>query len=230
MVCTTPVHAIEVSREYFEKYLAASETLSLHMREKDKKRALNRTKNILRRQRHLKPINLKKGEFVFREGEDSKEVFIIEDGKMNMELHGHVLATNLPGDMIGVAAVITNLDRNCSAKCVSKSCRVHMMKAKEFFDFMDTSPILKSSVYDVALRKEFTKAVAYKTKKKFPLSLKDLREVFDSIDVQRDGEITLDELEALLWSFDQNVPASVVEGIMNSLDIDASGTSLHVCN
>lgn len=50
--CLTPVHAIEISRETFDKYLASSEgRIGLTLREKDKKRALNRTKNILRHQR-----------------------------------------------------------------------------------------------------------------------------------------------------------------------------------
>lgn len=223
VVCLTPVHAIEVSREYFEKYLAASESLVLHMREKDKKRALNRTKNILRRQRELKPINLKRGETVFEYDEQSNEVYIIEDGNFDFVLEDHVLATTKAGEMFGAGSLITRQNRNCTAICASDTCRVHMMKAKEFFDFMDSSPILKSSVYDVFLRKEFTKAVAWKTKKKFPMSRKDLREVFDSIDTAGDGVLNLDELEELLLSMDKNAPKDVVKGIMNSLDIDSSG-------
>ena len=193
------------------------------MREKDKKRALNRTKNILRQQRELRPINLTKGDTVFEYGDDSNEVYIIEDGLMDFVLKDHVVATSKPGDMFGVGSLITSQNRNCSAECATDTCRVHMMKAREFFDFMNSSPALKASVQDVFLRKEFTKAVAYKTKKKFPMSRKDLREVFDSIDTQGDGYLTLDELQTLLLSMDPNVPEEIIKGIMNSLDIDASG-------
>ena len=34
--CKTPVHVIEISREYFEKYMASSTGLGLALREKDK--------------------------------------------------------------------------------------------------------------------------------------------------------------------------------------------------
>lgn len=55
--CLTPVHAIEISRETFEKYLSSSESrIGLNLREKDKRRALKRTKNILRRQREVSLI------------------------------------------------------------------------------------------------------------------------------------------------------------------------------
>jgi len=221
--CVTPVHAIEISREHFEKYLAASENLSVHMREKDKRRALKRTKNILRRQRELKPLDLKKGDYVFKEGEESHEMYIVEEGLVDGFLKGQPISTSLPGEMFGVGSLITHRRRNSSAVCASNTCRVHMMKGEDFFAFMDTSPILKASVQDVFLRKEFAKAVAFKTKKKFPLSKEDLREVFEAIDTSGDNYITLDELRALLVSMDKDVPEHLVKGILNSLDIDASG-------
>jgi CRP-like cAMP-binding protein len=227
--CLTPVHAIEVSREYFEKYLKASESLNLHMREKDKKRALNRTKNILRRQRELKALDLKKGEYVFREGVSATEAYIVEEGLIDMVLQGHVLATSRPGEMFGVASLITHQDRNSSAKCASSKCRIQSMTADQFFAFMDSSPILKSSVYDVFLRREFAKAVAYKTKKKLPMSKADLRIVFDSIDSKGDGYLTIDEVQAILMDFDHNTPYDIVEGVMNSLDIDSSGKYHFYC-
>jgi CRP-like cAMP-binding protein len=190
--CITPVHAIEISREYFEKYLAASEKgLAVYMREKDKRRALKRTKNILRRQRELEPVDLKQGEFVFREGDESHDMFIVEQGEIANLLKDHLVAVTKSGEMFGVVSLITHRKRNSSASCVSKTCRVHKMKAEDFFDFMDSSPILKASVNDVFLRREFEKAVAHKTKKTFPMSREDLKVVFDSIDTHGDGYLTL---------------------------------------
>jgi len=222
--CLTPVHAIEISREHFDKYLAASENrISLHMREKDKKRALHRTKNILRRQRELTPLELKQGEFIFQEGEEPKEMFIVEEGLINSFLGNQKIATAKPGEMVGVGSLVTHRKRNSSAVCASKSCRVQMMKATDFFEFIESSPILKASVFDVFLRKEFRKAVAHKTKKEFPMPEKELREVFNSIDTGGDGYLTLDELRALVRSMDKTAPEELVVGIMNSLDIDSTG-------
>jgi CRP-like cAMP-binding protein len=143
--CLTPVHAIEVSREDFDKYLAASETgLALHMREKDKMRALNRTKNILRRQRELRPLNLKKGEVVFRAGDEADEMYIVEDGLIDSLFQDRVIVTTKPGEMLGVGALITHRKRNTSAACASESCRIHTMKERDFFHLMDSSPMLVS--------------------------------------------------------------------------------------
>jgi Ca2+-binding EF-hand superfamily protein len=88
-----------------------------------------------------------------------------------------------------------------------------------------TGPKQKASVQDIFLRREFAKAVAHKTKKKFDeMTSRDLREVFDSIDTAGDGYLTLDELRALLLCMDENTPEEIVIGILNSLDIDSSGS------
>lgn len=44
IVCKTPVHVIEISREYFEKYMASSKGVVLSLREKDKIRKRNRVR------------------------------------------------------------------------------------------------------------------------------------------------------------------------------------------
>jgi signal-transduction protein with cAMP-binding, CBS, and nucleotidyltransferase domain len=150
-------------------------------------------------------------------------MFIVEDGRVNNILRDHVLATTKPGEMFGVVSLITHRARNSSAACESKKCRLLRMSAADFFEFMDSSPVLKSSVNDVFLRREFEKAVAHRTKKTFPLSRDDLRKVFDSIDTHDDGYLTLEELRSLLVEMDKDVPDDLVMGIMNSLDIDSSG-------
>ncbi|KAL3904313.1 MAG: hypothetical protein SGILL_010116, partial [Bacillariaceae sp.] len=57
--CQTPVHALEISREYFEKYISISESgLYLILKEKDKIRKRNRAKTILRMQKDLKTVSV----------------------------------------------------------------------------------------------------------------------------------------------------------------------------
>jgi serine/threonine protein kinase len=46
--CVTPLHAIEISREYFQKYVGGGNDIQLNLREKDKTRKQNRAKTILR--------------------------------------------------------------------------------------------------------------------------------------------------------------------------------------
>ena len=150
-------------------------------------------------------------------------MYIVEDGRVDNMVGDHVVAVTKPGEMFGVASLITHRNRNSSASCAANTCRVQRMSAADFFEFMDSSPILKSSVNDVFLRREFEKAVAHRTKKTFPMSREDLRTVFDSIDTQGDGFLTLEELRALLLEMDENAPEELVTGILNSLDIDSSG-------
>lgn len=222
--CLTPVHAIEISREYFDKYLAASETgLALYMREKDKKRALQRTKNMLQRQHQLKPLELQRGDFIFQEGEEANEMFFVEEGNVDFLKDTKKVLTSKSGEMIGVGALVTHRNRNSTALCASRSCRVHALSKADFFDFIQSSPMLKESATDVFLRREFEKAVAYKTEKHFPMTRKELRKVFDIIDERGDGCLTYDELRSLILNMDKDAPEEVVRGILHSLDIDSSG-------
>jgi CRP-like cAMP-binding protein len=68
--CKTPVHAIEIKREYFEKYIASSESgLLLTLREKDKIRKRNRAKTVLRLQKNMTKVQFQEGELVFSPGD-----------------------------------------------------------------------------------------------------------------------------------------------------------------
>jgi serine/threonine protein kinase len=73
--CVTPVHAIEISREYFEKYLADGYDTALCLREKDKLRRRSRATTILRLQRNLNQKTLNKGDSVYGQGEVGNDLF-----------------------------------------------------------------------------------------------------------------------------------------------------------
>ena len=59
--CKTPVHVIEINRDYFEKYLASSSGLVLSLREKYKIRRRNRAKALLKLQNGMKSETFKRG-------------------------------------------------------------------------------------------------------------------------------------------------------------------------
>ena len=87
---------------------------------------------------------MKKGDIVFREGDDANEMYIVEDGIIDNFHVGNVVATSKPGEMFGVGSLVTRRNRNSSAVCASDKCRIHMMRADYFFEFMDSSPIMKT--------------------------------------------------------------------------------------
>ena len=67
-VTTPPINAIEIRREYFEKYLASS-GLKLHVdlieKDRSRKRDMDKIANS-----KLKPLKFKRGDVIFREGDD----------------------------------------------------------------------------------------------------------------------------------------------------------------
>jgi CRP-like cAMP-binding protein len=100
--CDTPVHAMEISREYFEKYLAKSDSgLLLTLREKDKIRKRNRSKMILRSQGNLKRRSCAKGEVIFERGDIGNSLFLVESGNVNITENGKHVFTATPTNLFG---------------------------------------------------------------------------------------------------------------------------------
>lgn len=82
--CKTPVHAMEISREYFEKYMKDSdEKLFLELTEKDKIRKRNRSKMILRTQQNLIKRKFRKGQMLFKKDQKTESIFLVEQGKVS---------------------------------------------------------------------------------------------------------------------------------------------------
>ena len=160
--CITPVHAIEISREYFEKYLATSqESTYLTLKEKDLTRKRNRAKSILRLQNNMKDLIVKKGEFVFEIGTEGLELFILEEGKVDVVVEDHIVFSVSPGNMCGEHSLIFGKPRNTSAICRSDECKLHVMQARDFYSFLGAHPAVKKSVRDICLRREFQKALVF---------------------------------------------------------------------
>ena len=146
--CVTPVHVIEITREYFEKYLSASRTdVNLKMRELNKKRVLNRTQAILRHQNELKPIEFSRGDTLYNVGDDGTAIFILEKGKVQVRAReGTTVFTVNRGDLFGERASFWDRPRGTSAVCASEKCKLHMMDASAFHRVLQESPALKTAV------------------------------------------------------------------------------------
>lgn len=94
---------MEISREYFEKYLAKSDSgLLLTLREKDKIRKRNRSKMILRSQPNLIKRHYKAGERIFEKGDnDSNSLYLVENGNVNITEDGQHVFTATPSNLFG---------------------------------------------------------------------------------------------------------------------------------
>jgi serine/threonine protein kinase len=219
--CVTPVHAIEISREYFEKYVTSSD-LNIDLKEKDKTRKRNRAKTILRLQKNLKAITVNQGHIVFQEGDHADSLYILESGLVDVEVDNKKVFGVKPGDIFGEHSIIMRRPRNTTAICKSHKCVVQAMAAKDFDDVYNSSSSLKSSLRELCLRREFQKALVKKTKKEFP-SVKDLRKVFDAADIEEAGFLNENQIASLLTSFDPSLSKEEIKEVVMSLDLDETG-------
>lgn len=219
--CITPVHAIEINREYFEKYLASS-GLTLDLREKDRTRKRNRAKTILRLQKNLKPLKLKKGDYIFKEGDEAEGLFIIEQGEIDVTVDSKRVFSAKAGDIVGLRSLVMVRPRNTTTMCASDECVIHEMKARDFYELYNSSSRIKAAMTEVCYRREFQKALVTKTQKEFP-DMKDLREVFDAADLDKSGVLKIDEVTVLLKSFDPSMTEEEIKEVVTSLDLDESG-------
>jgi serine/threonine protein kinase len=222
--CVTPVHAIEISREYFEKYLATEEGAMLNLREKDRTRKRQRAKTILGMQSNMIEKNLQKGDYVFKRGEEGNEIYILEEGKVDISVDNHTVLSLQPGEMCGEHSLMLGRPRNVTAKCVSDDCKLHGLRARDFYELLDSHPKMKAAIRDTCLRREFQKALCVKTKKSFPRTESELRAAFKAVDRDKDGVIELPEIRSMILNLDPTYSEEDIKDILVSLDLNDSGT------
>lgn len=77
--CATPVDVIEIKRADFDRYTKTSAETRNELRRKWRARNLSYAKNLLRLQRNVKVLTLKKGDFVYKEGDKGTSMFRVDD-------------------------------------------------------------------------------------------------------------------------------------------------------
>jgi len=219
ITCLTPVHAIQVSREYFEKYLASDTGLKTDLREKDKLRKRQRAKAILRLQSDLKSEYKSKGDFLFKEGESGDELYILEHGTVDVQIQGNTVFSIGEGGICGEYSVIMGKPRNCDAVCTSPTCKVLTMKTRDFYALLDSSSTTIGCLREMCLRREVRKALVRKLRKKFP-SVSDLKEAFDAADTDSSGIVSVSELEELLLTYDPTFKPEDIQELFHSMGLD----------
>lgn len=213
--CKTPVHAIQISREYFEKYMAGDDSVNLNLREKDKFRKRQRAKTILQLQKNMTEKELQKGEYLFRVGDEGNELYIIEEGSLDVYTKEKARVMSLQeGEMTGEHSLIFGRPRNVDVQCMSDHCKLHVMRGRDFYKLLETHHSLKDSIRDICLRREFQKALCARMGKPFPRTKTELREAFDAVDTNGTGSIELRELRTIIKRFDPLFSEETVREIL----------------
>lgn len=221
--CLTPVHAIEIGRDYFEKYVADGFEIELALIERDRLRRQERAKSILRLQNHLNSEVIRNGDYVYRKWEDGDDIFLLEEGLVDIDVDGNNVYTVKAGELLGEYSMIFGRNRNTNARCVSDRCKIEVMELKDFEGMIKSNPSIRDGLRDVVFRREFKKALAFATKKPFPSTEAELKEAFEKIDLDKSGLINFDEIRVLLREMDKTFTDDDIAQILESLDLDGAG-------
>ena len=219
--CKTPVHVIEINRDYFEKYLASSSGLVLSLREKDKIRRRNRAKALLKLQNGMKSETFNRGETLYKEGDPGDSLFIVEDGVVDVSTQGHQVIKAAEGNFCGEHSLLTGRLRNTTATCISDKCVALRMFGRDFRQLMDAAPHVKESLTDMMNRRDFKKAVVLRLGHEFPYD--DPRKAFDAVDVKKRGFLLPRDISNLMRSMDKDYTDNEVTAMMNTLDLSHDG-------
>jgi len=223
--CKTPVHVIEINRDYFEKYLASSSGLVLSLREKDKIRRRNRAKALLKLQNGMKSETFKRGETLYKEGDPGDSLFIVEDGVVDISTQGHQVIKATEGNFCGEHSLLTGRKRNTTATCISDECVALRMLGRDFRQLMDAAPHVKESLTDMMNRRDFKKAVVLRLGHEFPYD--DPRKAFNAVDINKRGFLQHEDIAHIMRSMDEDYTDQEVDMMMHTLDLSRDGKVLY---
>ncbi|KAL3938977.1 MAG: hypothetical protein SGBAC_006213 [Bacillariaceae sp.] len=221
--CRTPVHAMEISRAYFEKYIASAETgLYLTLKEKDKIRKRNRAKTILKFQQNMHPTDRDNGTPFFNEGAVEDTLYILETGKVDLSVQGKQVMSVTPGNIFGEHSVLTGNPRNCTAVCVSEDgCAAQTLAGTNFRKLHADSENVRNSIRDLQLRRELKKAIVQRLQKAFPYD--NPEEAFQAVDSEKKGVLDKNSIEKLMKEWNPTISESEILEILEVLDLTKSG-------
>ena len=221
--CKSPVHAMQINREYLEKVFKSSESgIFLTLREKDKIRKRNRAKVILRMQNNLQEARYKENESVFETGDDGDSIFIVDKGKVSVTVMDKNVFSVTPGNVFGENSVLTGRSRNSSALCKSEQgCITQKLSGSNFRKVVEASPYVRESLTDLCRRRDFKKSVVLRLNKDFPYE--NPREAFDAVDSNKKGFLDVESVAEILRDMDSSYTNDEIEKVIGALNLSNSG-------
>lgn len=221
--CLTPVHAIEISRQYFEKYLASDMDMNLDLKMQDRMRKRQRVKTMFQLQKQMTLREFSKGDRVFSEKDDAHDLFVLEDGQVDISIQGHKVYAVEPGSMWGEYSLIFRRPRNATSTCVSDHCRVRILPGCDFDSLLQARPTLATNLRDICYKREIRKAICLALKRDFPQTESELREVFTLLSSTQTKAIELTTIRRLLHGLDPTYTEQCVQDFLQALDLSESG-------
>lgn len=223
--CETPVHALAISRELFEKYVHSDEETLLSMVERYRYRRRERASMVLRNQKSSNTsTTYPQHRAIFRAGDPGTHLYLVEEGEVDISVRNSTVRHLKANEWTGEHAVLFGKPYNVTARCVSEGgCRVQAMDSRVLQRLFEADPSLKQDFRELVLRRDFKKALCAKIGRAFPRTEQEIKSAFDSIDVQGRGEIELDGLRSMVQRFDSTYGEKDIQDMFQSLDLNGSG-------
>jgi CRP-like cAMP-binding protein len=222
--CLTPVHVIEVGREYFDKFLNADFDLKLHLREMNIRRQHEKANAMLQVNQCLKNKEVYKNDIIFTDDNPGGELYLLDEGYVDIVLNDQkVFSVRSHGDIFGEHSLVYGRPRKLKAICRSNKCKLHVLSPSDFDTIVSAHPSMKSSLRNIFNRREFQKAVCVVTQKSFPENESDLRSAFETLDLNHSGKLELPNIQNAIIQLDPAYTEDEIIEILSSLDLDESG-------
>lgn len=222
ITCKTPVHVIEISREYFEQYMAEDTGVVLSLREKQKIRKRNRAKALLKLQSGMKTKKAAFGEVIYSEGDEGDSLYLVEKGKIDLTSGGHNVLVATEGNFCGEHSLLTGRLRNTTATCINEEgCILERMSGYDFRKLMEASPLVRESLVDLMNRRDFKKAMVLKLGESFPYG--NPRKAFDAVDVGKKGYLDYQDIATLMRLLDKKYTDDECSNVFETIDLSKDG-------
>lgn len=98
------------------------------------------------------------------------------------------------------------------------------MHGEDFFELLNSSPEMASSLRDMCRKRLFKKAVkAFSLQQKRGMSDEDIVAAFHDVDASKSGFLNLAEVKKLMHRMDPEFPTSEIEALLKFIDVDQDG-------
>jgi len=224
--CSTPVDVISIKKEEFDRYIASSSEAKHTIKRKWRARLLKYAKNLMRLQTNVKERTFKKGDIIYKEGDQGKSMFLVNDGKLEVKHGGNDMAIHkyFRGDSFGESSLIFERPRSSTVICASDTCSLHEMVGSDFLAVLDSHPDAAASLRDMCRKRLFKKAVkTLSLERKRGLTNADIVAAFHESDSDGSGLLSFDEIKNLMHRMDPTIPEQEIRSLLKFVDIDEDG-------
>jgi len=225
--CTTPVDVIKIKRSDFERYIENSPAARDNLRSQWKARSMGDAKAMIRLQANVTTKVLKKGDVVYTEGNMGKSMYFVdEDNGGEFEVkHGDVTVHKyVNGESFGESSLLMERPRSSTVICASDNCILHELEGSDFHEFLENKPDTKYILENMCRKRLFKKAIkSYLIGHKRGLSNDDLTKAFEEMDLDKSGDLSLDEVRKLMHAMDPTIAEKDIVELLKFIDVDEDG-------